>query len=136
MKKIIVSTLIATSIVFGANTSNKNEVKLPFDLAKIENVEVKSYLDSIQSLTPVIATVIHDYYAVKYCDDDFYINRDLNAIENEVKELGASSEYGILLGSKTSNPSSYEKNINNLRYMNCGIDKSTSKNETLKRESK
>lgn len=128
MKKIVVCSLIATSLMFGVTndvTNKKTDTKLvdnkPFDLNKINDGYSKGYLGALQSVNQNIATVIHDYYAAKYCDDDYYTKLDSVTIEKEVKELGASVQYGVLISSIYNLPDSYKKIVNNYRFMNCGI---------------
>lgn len=137
MKKIVMCSFIATSLMFGAVTNEINsksamsatdkkyaDIKI-FDLNKIEDGATKGYLGALVNVSPSISIVIHDYYAAKYCDDDYYVKSDFNTIEKEVKELGASAQYGMLISALFTIPDTYKKMINNYRYMNCGVGEFT-----------
>ena len=144
MRKIVVCSLIATSLMFGAVTNETNSkstmsatdkkyanMKI-FDLDKIEDGATKGYLGALANVSPSISIVIHDYYAAKYCDDDYYVKSDFNTIEKEVKEFGASSQYGMLISALFTIPDTYKKMINNYRFMNCGVGEFTPNLESIK----
>lgn len=118
--KILLSCILATSLLVANETQNDNKI---FDLNIIEDKKVKEHLNELQKNLPSTAETINDYFSSKYCDENYYTKKSIDVINEELKSLGATQQFGFLTAIKTINNDEYKKIISNYKYINCGLGK-------------
>jgi len=69
MKKIIMGTLIAGSVLFASDKDVEFKGNL-FDLNKVKSEEMRDFLAALESALPSVSKVIKDYYEAKTCNKE------------------------------------------------------------------
>lgn len=145
MKKIVISSVaLATTLLFSGcsetlmqqevkeqSQTEKTPIQIPqsdkhiYNYDKIKDESVKELLFGIESSMPSVSQIMKDYLAAQSCDDEFYTKKSKDELSTSIKELGASLQYGSLLGYYYvfDDHKAYNNIINNYKYMNCGIGK-------------
>jgi hypothetical protein len=126
MKKVIMSMLVASSLIFAADT--KVELKsVLFDLNKVKNENMKDFLVGIENVMPSAAEVMKNYLEIKTCNEEFYNEMTVDDIKNYYSD---SAAYGVLFplyvlnkDKKGIENNTYLQTINNYRFLNCGEGK-------------
>ena len=146
MKKILISTVIAASVMFGANGDLDNLTKIsdtqlnqsiwyldgnkPFDVSVINNLEMKRFFISLLVTKPIVAKVIVDNFQAKSCKSDLTF---VNTITfQDIKDFVNSKQYETLIDYAYSKPSYYENIENNAKYIMCGNESFTADITTMK----
>jgi hypothetical protein len=149
MKKIISNSFALATILLFSGCSEaimQQDVKTPiqipqsdkhiFNYDKIKDESVKGLLYGLEASFPGGGQVMRDYLAAQSCDDEFYTKKTKDELSTKIKELGASVQYGTLIGYYYGFDDHKACNniINNYKHMNCGTEKYTPdimKDETM-----
>lgn len=96
-----------------------------FNYDKIKDESVKGFLYGLQATVPSVGQVMKDYLAAQSCDDEFYTKKTKDELSTNLEELGASVQYGTLIGYYYGfdDHKAYNNIINNYKHMNCGTGK-------------
>lgn len=124
MKKILIGTLISSCIIFANDNITKVKTDL-FDFNKIENAEMKDFLNQIKDFGNM-GNVVKDYYEIRTCDKDFYNKVTVEEIKGFVNY---SPAFATLISLKTLYSDTkdlkdvnnkYSELINTYKFLNCG----------------
>lgn len=145
MKKILVSSLLATSVMFAVNTDLDNLAKInntqlkqniwslgdkSLDISVIHDQEIKRFFVSFMVTYPYGAKVVVDNFQTKTCKNDLSFFNTISL--NDIKEFVHSKQYATLLEYVYSSPAVYENVKNNVQYLMCGTNSFTPDITTIK----
>ncbi|BAK73155.1 hypothetical protein [Arcobacter sp. L] len=110
MKKLSVSILLASTLLFGEDNSNH---------------ELAEFFEGLEKVMPSTASVVKDYFAIKTCKKNFYETVDINEIKLFVS---SNPTFTFLMALHTLedekindiNQSKYRQILNDYLFMNCG----------------
>lgn len=150
MKKIIISSLLAASFIFGANGDLDNLTQInneqlkqsiwylngdkPLDVSVINDLNMKRFFVSLLVTKPIVAKVIIDNFQAKSCKNDLSFMNTIS--EQEIKDFVNSKQYVTLLDYAYSKPSYYENIKNNFKYLMCGTESFTPDIASMKSQTK
>lgn len=150
MKKIIVSSLLAASFMFGANVDLDNLTQInneqlkqsiwfldgdkPFDVSVISDQDMKRFFVSLLVTKPFVAKVIINNFQAKNCKNDLTFMNTISL--QEIKDFVNSKQYATLLDYGYSNPIYYENIKNNVKYLMCGTESFTPDIASIKSQTK
>ncbi|AXH16435.1 hypothetical protein CP985_10345 [Malaciobacter mytili LMG 24559] len=131
MKKIFISSIIAATFLFAAQSNAPKDINIEsnykstlYDYSKMKNEDIKSFLYKLESTNSFFAEQLRDYTVVKTCNDEFYNNITLD----ELIQIANSNSITFFTALKylnkekpTMEENKYLQILNNYRFINCGV---------------
>ncbi len=149
MKKILISSVISVSVMFGANGDLDNLTQIdneqlkqsiwylngdkPLDVSVISDLNMKRFFVSLLVTKPIVAKVIINNFQSKNCKNDLTFMNTISL--QDIEDFVNSKQYATLRDYAYSKPMYYENIKNNVKYLMCGTESFTADITTMKNPS-